>query len=144
MKIKTIRIKAEVDNQEFDFTQFFEGSNTIFTTSATLVKEEDGYYWHAFITFEPNSVFNTSRSTTPKKPMPPQAFEDEVITYTQQNPPKSIRLRSGVKSSIEAVFEMRELNDFHKLRNVGTNSVLGDTDYLSGILEIVKKHQPQQ
>ena len=49
MKIKTIKIKVTQDNQDFDLSEFFTGSNTIYTTNAQLIQEEDGLYWHAFL-----------------------------------------------------------------------------------------------
>ena len=48
MKIKTIKIKVTQDNQDFDLSEFFTGSNTIYSTNAQLIQEADGLYWHAF------------------------------------------------------------------------------------------------
>ena len=52
MKIKTIKIKVTQDNQDFDLSEFFTGSNTIYSTNAQLIQEADGLYWHAFFTYQ--------------------------------------------------------------------------------------------
>ena len=52
MKIKTLKIKITAANQDFDFTEFFTGNNAIYSTTAQLLQEEDGVYWHAFITYK--------------------------------------------------------------------------------------------
>jgi hypothetical protein len=110
MKIKIIKIKVTIENQEFDFNDFFEGSNTIYTTNATLIKEKDGYYWHAFITYEPKQ-YNYEK-TIPKaitkipvieKEELPFGFEEEIREYIKNNPSKKTITKNCILINLEQI-----------------------------------------
>ena len=138
MKIKTIKIKVESANQEFDFGDFFEGSNTIYTTTAAFHQEQDGLYWHAFITYEPKE---RSYKPTQAKKMP-AGFEEAFETYIKDNPPKKIRSRNAVRYCPERVLEVKELQDFRRFKDLGASSLAEDNDFFTGLLELVKQYQP--
>jgi hypothetical protein len=146
MKIKTLKIKVENENQEFDFADFFEGNYTIYKTEASLQKEKDGYYWHAFITFEPNGAtpyfdaiqnFNILQR---KEITLPKGFEDEVNNYLKNNPPKKARSQNLMKCNIEKLWGIENLNDFNKIKNLGKISIREDAVFYQGLLDIIKKY----
>jgi hypothetical protein len=140
MKIKTLKIKVENNNQEFDFNDFFEGSNTIYKTEASLQKEKDGYYWHAFITYEPKTGIPYYKSIPQKETILPEGFKEEIMIYISNNPTSSTRAKNTISSNMEKVFCMYEFKDFYKLRNLGKKSFEKETDFFKGILDIVKKY----
>jgi hypothetical protein len=86
MKIKTLKIKVETENQDFDFNEFLTGSNAIHTTQATLMKEKDGLYWHVFITYEPknNDIYQHPREVQEF----PDGFEAEIEAFLIIHLPK--------------------------------------------------------
>jgi hypothetical protein len=140
MKIKTLKIKVESENQEFDFAEFFTGSNTIHDTSASLVKEKDGYYWHAFITYSPKSYDMYARLPKEDKRLP-DGFENEIRQYLDNNPPQKLRVRNSVVCSIERLLTVRDMEGFSFLNNVGKTSLKDDTEFFKSLLEIIKKYQ---
>ncbi len=143
MKMKTIRIKVESNNQEFDFTDFFKGSNTIISTSATLVQEQDGCYWHAFITFEPKNHYISPPAPVPEN-LVYKAFMIEINEYTAQNPPKTVRTTNAIRGYREHILEIKELNNFLRVQNIGKKTIKDDLDYFNGVLEIIKKYDSKK
>ena len=139
MKIKTLKIKVERENQEFDFLDFFEGNNTIFATIAALHQEKDGLYWHAFITYEPRQHIYVRESTEEKKM--PAGFEEALRAYIEDNPPKKIRSWSAVRHYPERVLEVKELQDFARFKGLGALSLAEDNAFFTGVIELVKQYQ---
>ena len=139
MKIKTIKLKVERENQEFDFSEFFEGSNTIFTTNSQLVEEKDGYYWYAFITYEPQIPL--LKPFLPKPKDLPEGFEEEVRNYLKTNPPKKIRTQNAVKGGLEVVLKCEKMGDFLRLQSVGKGSIKEENVFFERLLEIAKKYK---
>ena len=87
MKIKTIKIKVTQDNQDFDLSEFFTGSNTIYTTNAQLIQEEDGLYWHAFFTYQQQGgsyLFSKKHSISNEKKAP-DGFEEALLEFVKTN-----------------------------------------------------------
>ena len=141
MKIKTIKLKVERENQEFDFSEFFEGSNTIFTTNSQLVEQKDGYYWYAFITYEPRIDKPFLKPLlSPTKELP-EGFEEEVRNYLKTNPPKNTRTQNAVKGGLEVVLKCEKMGDFLRLQSVGKGSIKEENVFFEGLLEIVKKYK---
>ena len=146
MKIKIIRLKVESENQSFDFSEFVEGSNIFFSTNSQLVKEKDGYYWHAFITYEPQIPL--LKPFLPKPKDLPEGFEEEVRAYLKSYPfpetrtqTQRTRTQNAVRGGLEIVLKCEKVGDFVKLRNLGKNSIVEEKDFLERLLEIAKKYK---
>ena len=140
MKIKTLKIKVEKANQEFDFKDFLTGNNTIHQTTATLQKEKDGLYWHVFMTYTPSENNRFSRLPMETKDYP-EGFEDAIYDYVRNNPPNKIRVRGAVISSVERLLSVQELSHFTFLNTIGDTSLAQDHDFFVGLLAIIKKYQ---
>lgn len=135
MKLKTLKLKVTSDQQEYDFTQFLTGSNTIYHTSSHFEKEGEEFYWHVLFTYEPKQDY-----TQPVKVLP-EGFEKEIKEYTEQNPPKTLTIKAIVNDSSERLLKMKEIEDFGMFRNVGKKACEKDNEYLTGLLAIIQKYQ---
>jgi|GEM_PF-3647577 len=143
MKIKILKIKVENENQDFDFKDFFVGSNTLYNTTANIVKEDDGLYWHAFITYEPQNNYLSASIPRQEKKLP-EGFEEEIRAYLKKEPPKKTRSKNAVLSNIENILNIKETKEFARLRNITEKNVFEDVDFFTAVLEIIKKHQPKE
>jgi len=146
MKIKTIKIKVTQDNQEFDFTEFFTGSNTIYTTNAQLIQEEDGLYWHAFFTYKNENNFEIPKrlSKLIEKEKAPSDYEEEVLQLIRKNNDISARVRNAIQCNLDAIYYFKTINEFEKLRNLGKKSILENEAFFNEILTISRKHRIQK
>ncbi len=137
MKIKTIKLKVENDNQEFDFNQFLEGNNTIYNLHAQLLQEGKHKYWHVLFTYSPTIVH--SFLNTPKQ-SPPIGFENEIRAYMEKNTLKTKAIVNTLKANITDLGSVKELSDFGKFRNFGAKKIKDNEAYLKAIIKIIKKH----
>jgi hypothetical protein len=137
MKLKTLKLKVTNDQQEYDFSQFLTGSNTVYNTIAHFEKEGDECYWYVLITYEPQGFIPTP---TTKKALP-EGFEQEIKEYTEQNPPKSSRIKNNLMFYVERLIDVKEITDFSMFRNIGKQACANDAEYLTGLLAIIKKYQ---
>ena len=140
MKIKNLRIKINSDNQEFDLKDFFTGSNTIYTTIAQVVKEKDGYYWHAFFTYESKSNYFSILEEDKHTPL---AFIDEVNELLKTQPPKKVQTRNAIKSNMARMYGFISIENFSILKGLGKTCIETDQELLTQILQIAHKHQPK-
>ncbi len=136
MKIKILKLKVTDDQQTYDVSEFFMGNITIYQTTAHFEKEGDEYYWHLLITYEP---LYTPSPEIPKVLL--KEFVQEIEEYTNQNPPKSTRVRNTIKTFPETLFRVKEISDFVLLRNLGKQTCAEDSEYLEGLLSIIKKYR---
>jgi len=141
MKIKTLKIKVENENQDFDFQEFFTGSNQIFYTAAHVVKEEGGMYWYAFITYEPQKSY--SPLPIPRQEIElPKGFADEIKSYVRSASANKTRCKNAILGGMDQLPKIKEIEGFYLLRNLSNKSVNEDSDFFAAVLEIIKKYQP--
>ena len=143
MKIKTIKIKVTQDNQEFDLTEFFTGSNTIYTTNAQLIQEEDGLYWHAFFTYQQQGgtfQFPKKYGTTTEKTAP-DGFEEALLEFIKTKPNIDARTKNSIKCNVDTVFNFEKIEEFKKLRHIGKGSINKEKNFLLELLEFIKNYK---
>jgi hypothetical protein len=139
MKIKTLKIKIESDNQTFEVSDFFEGSNTLYDKFAQIVEEPDGKYWHVII-FYKNDSPGFAKSKPVDIELPPE-FLEEINEFIKTNPPIYKRASNCIKGNIDKLFGIEKFTDFRRFRNLGEESLIKDTIFFSSILEIIEKHR---
>lgn len=146
MKIKTIKIKVTQDNQDFDLSEFFTGSNTIYSTNAQLIQEEDGLYWHAFFTYKNENGFQIPKrlSKLIEEEKAPSDYEEEILRVIKKNNDISARVRNAIQCNVDAIYYFKTINEFEKLRNLGKKSILENEAFINEILAISKKHRIQK
>ena len=139
MKIKTLKIKVETENQDFDFSEFLTGSNTIYKTEATLKKEKGGFYWHVFITYEPKNNFVYIHPRDAREL--PEGFESEVLDFLYANLPNKIRVKHAIIGGLKRLLSIEDLEGFKFLKQIGNSSIEHDKEFFTALLEIIKKYQ---
>ena len=143
MKIKTIKIKVTQDNQDFDLSEFFTGSNTIYSTNAQLIQEADGLYWHAFFTYQQqggNFQFPQKYSTSKEKKAP-DGFEEALLEFVKTKTNVSRRVKNSIKGDSDIVYTFEKVEDFLKLKSLGKGSINKEKDFLLEVLEFIKKYK---
>ena len=140
MKIKTLKIKVETENQDFDFKEFLTGSNTIHKTEATLKKEKGGFYWHVFITYEPKIDIDTYLSRSRVARELPKGFEEEIRNYMHHNPPNKIRAKNAISGGMDRLLTVKDMEGFKMLNKIGDLTLEQDLTFFTDILEIIKKY----
>lgn len=146
MKIKTIKVKVTQDNQDFDLSEFFTGSHTIYSTNAQLIQEEDGLYWHAFFTYKKENDFEIPKRLNKliEKEKAPSDYEEEVLQLIKKNNEISARVRNAIQCNLDAIYYCKTINEFEKLRNLGKKSILENEAFFNEILTISRKHRIQK
>lgn len=143
MKIKTIKIKVTQDNQEFDLSEFFTGSNTIYSTNAQLIQEEDGLYWHAFFTYKNEYGYQIPKmlSKLAEEKTAPDGFEEALLEFVKTKTNVSRRVKNSINWDSDIVYTFEKIEDFLKLKSLGKGSVNKEKDFLLEVLEFIKKYK---
>ena len=136
MRIKTLRIKVESNDQDFFVDDFFSCSDTSFTTNAQLVKEGKDYYWHVLIAYADGGKFKPAT----KKRVINTSYFDAITQLLKENPPKYGLTKNVVGGNMDYIYEFRTIFDFKKLRNFGAKSIENDREFLEKVIEIVIKY----
>ena len=141
MKIKIIKIKVDSDNQTFNISDFFEGNNTIYKTSPTLVKEEDGYYWHVFFTYK-NDNTATFVSDEKEETQINANFEKEIMELLlNHEPPLSVRFKNTIKANLSEMQHFDKIEKFMRFRNFGKKEFQQNIKTMNVILKIAQKYK---
>lgn len=139
MRIKTLKIKVESPNQEFEISDYFNGSNTLYTTVAQLVQEEDGFYWHAFITYKPQAFVPLNKSIeSTKKEQLPDGFEDAIRDFVKKQKDISKRSVNRVLSGLDQLLNFSEISDFKSISNLGDKTISDDLIFFENLLLLIK------
>jgi hypothetical protein len=141
MKIKTIKIKVTQDNQDFDLSEFFTGSNTIYSTNAQLIQEADGLYWHAFFTYQQQGgsyLFSKKHSISNEKKAP-DGFEEALLEFVKTKTNVSRRVKNSINWDSDIVYTFEKVEDFLKLKSLGKGSINKEKVFLLEVLEFIKK-----
>lgn len=140
MKIKTLKIKVENESQEFAIPSFYALTNIIYSTRAELIREDGEYYWIIMIAFEPKvDIFpGISRVTNKQLPI---GFKEAAKKYINMESTKKIRVKNCVNLYLEELIEVKNMNDFKQIRGLGGKTIINEFKFLSGLLEIIKRHQ---
>lgn len=139
MKIKILKIKIENSNQDFDFADFFEGSNTIFNTNSQLVKEGKDYFWHLLITYE--QKYTSFPFTKTEKKKAPIEFEEEILKLIHNFPTKNVRVKNALKSYIDELYYFSSPNEFNNIRRLGKKSITENPEIFDEVWKTIEKHQ---
>ncbi len=141
MRIKTLRIKVEKDNQDFDFSEFFEGSNTIYTTNTQLIKEGEDYYWYAFFTYKKEGSYIPTFPKVAKKVLP-AGFEEEVENFISEKFPNNGAFARNLRDSVDRLIDCKFIEDIRRFKGFGPKRVADNLSILEELLEIIKKYNP--
>ena len=136
MRIKTLRIKVESNDQDYFVDDFFFFFDTSFTTNAQLVKEGKDYYWHVLIAYADGSKFKPAT----KKRVVNTSYFDAITQLLKENPPKYGLTKNVVGGNMDYIYEFRTIYDFKKLRSFGLKSIEKDREFLEKVIEIVIKY----
>lgn len=139
MRIKTLRIKVESNDQDFFVDDFFSDKDSCYTTNAQLVKEGKDYYWHVLITYDKGSAFKPAAT---KKRVINTSYFEAITQLLKENPPKYGLTKNVVGGNLDYIYEFRTIFDFKKLRNFGNKSIENDREFLEKVIEIVIKYNP--
>ena len=141
MKIKTIKIKVTQDNQDFDLSEFFTGSNTIYSTNAQLIQEEDGLYWHAFFTYKNENGYQIPKmlSRLAEEKKAPDGFEEALLEFVKTKTNVSRRVKNSINWDSDIVYTFEKVEDFLKLKSLGKGSINKEKVFLLEVLEFIKK-----
>ena len=141
MRIKTLRIKVETDNQDFDMGQFFEGNNTLHQIKMELIKEGEDYYWHAFITYDRTSGYVPSFPKAEKKVFP-AGFEAEVENFISEKFPNNGAFARNLRDNMDRLIDWKSIKDIRMMRGFGPKRIADNLSILEELLEIIKKYNP--
>ena len=141
MKIKTIKIKVTQDNQDFDLSEFFTGSNTIYSTNAQLIQEEDGLYWHAFFTYKQvgDTYLFSQKQIPSNEKTAPDGFEEALLEFVKTKTNVSRGVKNRIKWEPDSVYTFEKIEDFFKLKSLGKVSINKEKVFLLEVLEFIKK-----
>ncbi len=62
-----------------------------------------------------------------------------IVNYCLENKSKSTRLKNKVQFYMDQVVFMTKIEDFLKIRGLGLKSIQEDSEFLTGLLEVVKE-----
>lgn len=139
MKLKTLRIKIENDNQTFELSDFFEGNTTLYDKFTHIVDEPDGKYWHVMI-FYTSDYTAFSKPKIPKTEIPKELII-EIHEFIKINPPISKKVLNNINANIESLIDIESTEDFKRFRSLGAKTLAKESVFLNGILEIIKKYR---
>lgn len=137
MRIKTLRIKVESNDQDYFVADFFSDRDSRYTTNAQLVKEGKDYYWHVLITYDKGGAFKPAAT---KKRVVNTSYFDAITQLLKESPPKYGLTKNVVGGNMDYIYEFRTIFDFKKLRNFGAKSIENDREFLEKVIEIVIKY----
>lgn len=135
MRIKTLRIKVESNDQDYLVDDFFSNKDNSYTTNAQLVKEGNDYYWHVLITYDIGGVMPTTKKRVGKT-----SYFEAIAQLIKKNPPKYGLTKNVIAGNIDYIYDFRTIYDFKKLRNYGAKSIENDREFLEKVIEIVIEH----
>lgn len=141
MKIKTIKVRASNESQDFAISDFYSKNSTIYATSSKLIKEKNEYYWLImiayksvlFLPFEGNDSFNSYQL--------PTGFEQSVMYYVVNTHSNGLRIKNSVSTNLPSLLEINSIHDFKHLRGLGVKTVEENFEFLSGLMDIIKKYR---
>lgn len=141
MLIKILKIKVEQDSQELRLENWLSNYNYIHSTTAKLVKEKKDYYWHLLISFESKLDLYSNISNLINDDVVPSGFNEEVDNYLKNCESINSRIKNSIKFYQDELFQINKLEDFKKIRGIGSKSFFENEDFLNSILNIIHKHK---
>ena len=126
---------------DFDLSEFFTGSNTIYSTNAQLIQEADGLYWHAFFTYQQQGgsyLFSKKHSISNEKKAP-DGFEEALLEFVNTKTNVSRRVKNSINWDSDIVYTFEKVEDFLKLKSLGKGSINKEKVFLLEVLEFIKK-----
>lgn len=145
MKIKTLKIKAEDVEQEYDLAVLLERYCTIYKTEVSLQREKNCLFWYILIMYEPLGYTFFSNTTSTKKTILPEGFEQEVLDYIDKNNRLTRPIiMSALKFNLNYLLEIEKLEDFIKCRNIGLKTIIKDKVFFQGLLNVIQKYNKRE
>lgn len=141
MLIKILKIKVEQNNQEFQLENWLSNYNYIHSTTAKLVKEKKDYYWHVLISFESKLDLYSNVSNYTKDYKAPIEFNEEIDNYLENCKSINSRIKNSVKFYQDELFQIKEIEDFKRIRGIGIKSFSENENFLKSILNIINKYK---
>lgn len=132
MRIKTLRLKVESNDQDYFVDDFFSDTASCYTTNAQLVKEGKDYYWHVLIAYDKGGAF---KPAVTKKRVINTSYFDAITQLLKENPPKYGLTKNVVGGNMDYIYEFRTIFDFKKLRNFGAKSIENDKEFLEKVIK---------
>ena len=74
----------------------------------------------------------------------PDDFINAIRQYCVNTKSNSVRVKNCVNYYVEELIHINNLQDFKRLRGLGSKSIFGDNDFLLGLLELTKKIRTQE
>lgn len=140
MKIKTLKIKVENENNEYAIPGFYALTNIIYSTKAELIREDDAYYWLVMIAFEPKVAIMPGSSKVTYKQLP-NGFKEAAQKYIIKEPTSKVRVKNCVNFYLEDLIDVKKMDDFKRFRGLGGKTIHEEFKFLSGLLDIIRSYQ---
>lgn len=140
MKIKTLKIKVENENNEYAIPGFYALTNIIYSTKAELIREDDVYYWLVMIAFEPKVTIMPGSSKVTYKQLP-NGFKEAAQKYINKEPTSKVRVKNCVNFYLEDLIDIKKMDDFKRFRGLGGKTIHEEFKFLSGLLDIIRSYQ---
>lgn len=139
MRVKSLKIKINNNSIDAIIPDFICNNNEILAINAEI-KEVDGQcFWFVLIAYEPKYDFISGfKHISEPRPLP-IGFKEEVIKYTNRHKNLNTRVKNCIKFYLEELIEMKNLDDFKRLRGMGVKSIFVEELFLLGLLDVIKK-----
>lgn len=140
MKIKSFKIKVENDIHEYAIPGFYALTNIIYSTNAEIIEINGEYFWLIVILFEPKANIIPGESRYERYKHLPNGFKEAVQKYVSSEKPK-IRVKNCINCYLDDLLEVKTLEDFKRFRGIGKKSIFDESQFLTGLLEIIRSFQ---
>lgn len=137
MKITTLKIKADNAQMDFAISDYYLPNSTIYSTTSKLVKEKKEYYWLIMIAYKAYVPKVLSNYMYCNHEQFPEVFKEEVNQYFNVTDANSPRLKNRLYSIIDNMHFLHSMEDFQKIRGLGTKTIEKDYLFLEGLLQLI-------
>lgn len=141
MNIKTIRVKANVDNQDFTLTDFYAHDSKIYSTNTKLIKEHNEYFWLVMIAYESSKTMPIGVNDSSTDYQLPNSFVNSVTQYIVNKTSNGVRVKYSLYSNIDSLLTINSMNDFLKIPGLGVKTIEQNVEFLSGLIDLINKYK---
>lgn len=139
MIIKSFKIKINKKDFVATIPSFFSDKNTIYAINSQLGIENGQYYWFILITYEPNDKFSSLLNFEIDEKTLPEGFEEAVKDHVIKHKKIKTRVRNCINYYLDELVDIKKMDDFLKLRGIGTKSIDEERLFFLDLIKIIKK-----